>query len=300
MFLELLKKSNPRIIINKGWKIYENILENPNSKLWIIISKFIGFLVIVSVGLVFFETLWDNYETYWWKIFILDFFISTVFLTEYIYRFLRSKEKLKFILKPLNIIDLLSFLPFFIWMALNSAHSLDILKVLRIIRVLRLLELNSYSPITIWFIKAMKNYRKEYKSILFLFITILVIDSTFVYYAEHIVNPKFSSIPQALWWGTVTMTTVWYGDMYPITIIWRIVWTLIIFLWPVMLAVTSSITILVFMDVVEMHKTMMEKLCNRCKSISKREANYCHKCGSPEFFTSMVNKSTHTSLSKDY
>ncbi len=297
MFLRMLNKVNPRIIINKGRKEYENILENPHSKIWIVLSKIIAFLIVVSVWMIFFETVWDNFANYWNQLFILDFFISSVFLIEYGYRLIRAERKIQFILKPLSIIDLLSFLPFFIWLWLKSSfYTLDMLKVLRIVRVLRLLEINSYSPITIWFIKTIKNYGKEYKSIMFLFLTVLIVISTFVFYAEHNVNPTFSSIPKALWWWIVTMTTVWYWDMVPVTALWKTFGVFTIFLWPLLLAVTSSITILVFMDVVELHRAVLEKVCSRCKTVSRSEANYCYKCWTSDFMTDEVKESVEELL----
>ncbi len=305
MFLRLLRKNQHRFIINKERDKYENVLENPNSKIGRMLARFISFIVFISVLMVVLETVWDTFERYWLQIFVLDFFISTVFLLEYIYRFWRAKDKIKFVKKLLNIIDVLSFLPFFIsfWTLLFGSSikmlfSFDTLKVLRIIRILRLLEFNSHSPITIWFLQTIKEYKREYKAILFLFLSILIIDSTFVYAVEHAVNADFDSIPKAMWWGIVTMTTVWYGDMYPVTILWKVFWTIIIFLWPLLLAVTSSITILVFMDVVELHKAKIEKVCNKCKTVNREDANYCYKCGSKKFVNTIVKKKVSRILTK--
>ena len=124
------------------------------------------------------------------------------------YRFMRAREKKVFVLKGMNIIDFLSFAPFFIGLIFAPLAGLDILKILRVFRVLRLFEVSAQSPIAIGFIKTIKEYQNEYRAILGIFLSLLIIISSFVYYSEVSVNPEFSSITQSLWWGIVTMTTV--------------------------------------------------------------------------------------------
>lgn len=142
------------------------------------------------------------------EFFMIDIFVSFVFALEYIYRFMRARKKFDFSINIFNIIDLLSFAPFFIGLIFQVFAGLDILKVLRLFRILRLFEVSSHSPIVLGFMRTIKEYRHEYKAVLSIFVSMLVIISTFVYYFEHAHNPDFSSIPETLWWGIVTMTTV--------------------------------------------------------------------------------------------
>ena len=121
---------------------------------------------------------------------------------------MRSHRKLDFSINIFNIIDLLSFAPFFIGLLFQMFAGFDILKVLRLLRILRLFEVSSHSPIVLGFLHTIKEYRHEYKAIFSIFVSILIIISTFVYYCEFPENTEFSSIPQTLWWGIVTMTTV--------------------------------------------------------------------------------------------
>ena len=183
----------------------------------------------------------------------------------------------------MNIIDLLSFAPFFIGLIFSSLAGLNILKILRVFRVLRLFEVSAKSPIAIGFIKTIREYQKEYRAILGIFLSLLIIISSFVYYSETAVNPEFSSIPQSLWWGIVTMTTVGYWDMAPVTLIWRSLWVVLILLGPVLLAVISSITILVFMDVAESQKITDTKICQTCKTRNNEHANFCFNCWEQHF-----------------
>ena len=92
---------------------YENILDDPNSKVGNFFDKMILILVILFPLVMIFESLDKNYLLYKDELFIFEFFISSVFAIEYIYRFLKSRVKYNFFINPLRIIDLLSFAPFF-------------------------------------------------------------------------------------------------------------------------------------------------------------------------------------------
>lgn len=121
-------------------------------------------------------------------------------------------------IRPLNIIDFLSFAPFFFGLIFQAFAGLDILKVLRLLRMFRLLEISTHSPIALGFFRTLKEYKNEYKAIVMIFLSILTIVSSLVYFFEKPVNAEFATIPHAIWWGIVTMSTVGYGDMAPITL----------------------------------------------------------------------------------
>lgn len=264
---------------------YENILRDPQSELWNKLNNFISFCVILSVFIIVIETV-NNYNTiYKIEFFLIDVFVSLVFAGEFMYRFLRSKNKSFFIKRPMNVIDFLSFGPFFLWMIFIPFSWLDILKVLRLFRILRLLEVSAHSPIALGFARTLQWYSKEYKAIASIFFSLLIIISTLVYHFEVGNNPDFASIPHTLWWGIVTMTTVWYGDMAPITLGGKLFWVFLILLGPVLLAIISSITILVFMDVAEAHKQSLFKTCSKCRTRNQDEANYCMHCGEKHFIS---------------
>ena len=284
MFKRLFLHVDDRFSLAYDKKKYENILEDPSNNLWRNITTFVVFLVILSILILIFESIWDFWVKYKFELFVADFLISTVFLYEYLYRFLRAKKKFKFVKWYLNIVDVLSFLPFFLWLVFAPILSAEVLKVFRLARVFRILKLAKHIPVIVWFIKALRDYKSEYKWISILFIIVLTIISVLIYHVEHFANPDmFWSIPDAFWWAIVTMTTVWYWDMYPITNMGRIIWSMLIILWPVLLAVVSAVTILVFMDVVERWRIKKEKKlkkkCPRCAKMNKMTANYCIKCG---------------------
>ena len=258
---------------------YENFLDDEKSELWVIVNNFITFLVIAFVVLVSFESLWENKIIYATEIFFFDAFISTVFAIEYIYRFLRAWNKKTFIVNPIRIVDFLSFIPFFIWLVTFGQFVIT----LKLIRVLRILRLIKRIPLTSWFIKSLKNYIDEYKAVFLLFMVALFLWSFFVYYVEKDIPwTKFTSIPMSLWWGIVTMTTVWFGDIYPLTPLGRIFWSFMVFWWPLLLALSSAVTIMVFREtsnnIEYLRITKRIKKCPKCNSRNSKIANYCIIC----------------------
>lgn len=260
---------------------YENILDDPNNIFWVWLSNFITFLVILFAWVFVFESIGNNEVTYIRELFIFDAFISSVFALEYTYRLFRAHDKVKFMASPMRIIDLFSFVPFFFW--LLSAWG--VLKLLRLLRVLRVLRLLKRIPLTSWFIKSLRDYMDEYKAVMILFLIILFIGSSFVYYFEKdIIGTHFNSMPMTLWWGLVTMTTVWFWDMYPMTDMGRLLWSTLVFLWPLVMGLFSAVTIMVFMETSKNHQFNHQHHirithCHRCKSRNPREANYCMRCG---------------------
>lgn len=269
------KIKNP-FIYNKDK--YDNMLDDPKSKAWRFFDLIILWIVLIFPIILIVESIWNNAYLYVDLFFYIDALISTVFLIEYIYRYIKHKNKIDFLYSPIRIIDLLSFLPFFLWFF----AAWDLLKLFRILRVLRVLRLIKRIPLTTWFIKSLKDYSDEYRAVFTLYLIILFLGSFFVYYIEsNIPWSKFYSIPDALWWWIVTMTTVWYWDIYPISWLWKLVWSILVFLWPLMWALTWAITIMVFMETSKnelQNKRIRWKFCSRCKTKNIKEANYCIKC----------------------
>jgi len=275
----IVKKIHHVFTYNKNK--YENFLDDPKCHIWNKINAFITFLVLLFIAVVTFESLWNNRETYAVPIYIFDAFISVVFALEYFYRFFRARKKIMFVFNPIRIIDLLSFLPFFLWLFTFGTF----IVTLRLIRVLRILRLVKRIPLTSWFIHALKDYIDEYRAVFLLYFVVLFLGSFFVYFVEKDVPwTQFTSIPITLWWWLVTMTTVWFWDLIPITPLWKAFWSLIIFLWPLVIALATSVTIMVFQDANHrrkiLDKSKKAKVCPKCKTKNFKDANYCFYCWS--------------------
>lgn len=263
---------------------YESILDDPKSVTWLIINFSIFVLILISIGLMMFESMWENSREYYRILYIADWVISLIFAAEYFYRYLYARGRLKFLFNPMNIIDLVAFMPFFLEIIFVWMVNVTFLKAFRILRVFRTFKLIRHFSSVKYIMRWLNLYREEYELSATLVIIILLISSILMYHVEWWANPWFSSIPKTMRWCIVTITTVWYWDVYPITDGWKVLWWFIILIWPMIIAMISSITVLVFFEVAENNKN--EKLthkkllpCPRCKNGENlSDSYYCRIC----------------------
>jgi voltage-gated potassium channel len=163
-----------------------------------------------------------NYDQYF-----LDFevFSVIVFTIEYILRLWSCVEnddykhpisgRIRFIFSAWGLIDLLAILPFFLSFFLTD---LAFVRILRLLRMLRLFRVSKYFHALRVIQKVLKEKQEELVLSMVFIIFMLIISSSLVYYVEHEAQPyAFTSIPESMWWGVNTMTTVGYGDLHPIT-----------------------------------------------------------------------------------
>jgi len=123
--------------------------------------------------------------------------------------------RIKFMLTPLAIVDLIAILPFYLPLI---SSDLRFIRALRLLRLFRLFKMTKYSRSLRMLLRVIKNKKEDLLVTVFVVGLVLVMGSSIIYYVEHNVQPdKFPHIPAALWWGVVTLTTVGYGDVYPIT-----------------------------------------------------------------------------------
>lgn len=123
--------------------------------------------------------------------------------------------RVRFVFTPLAIIDLLAILPLFLPLL---GVDLRFMRIVRLLRFFRLAKLFRYSRALRLLGRVVLGKREELASIFIVLITLLVIAASLMYFVEHDDQPeKFSSIPQTMWWGVITLTTVGYGDYYPVT-----------------------------------------------------------------------------------
>ena len=140
---------------------------------------------------------------------------SKIIIIEYILRIYVADRKLNFIFSFFGIIDLLAILPFYLAFGVDMRS----LRAVRFLRLFRIFKLVRYNKAIIQFTKAMAMAKEQI--LLFVFTTLILIyfSAVGIYYFENQAQPEhFSSIFDSLGWAIVTLTTVGYGDVYPITI----------------------------------------------------------------------------------
>tara|TARA_Y100000994_G_scaffold76881_1_gene63515 strand:+ start:5175 stop:5876 length:702 start_codon:yes stop_codon:yes gene_type:complete len=189
----------------------KNIIENQDSKIGYLFDIVIQFFIILSIIAFSIETLPDLTPQFISYLNIIELIIIYVFTAEYLLRFYVADKKVKYIFSFYGLVDLIAILPFYVFTNID-------LRSIRIVRLLRLIKLFRFNKSMITLKAALSKIKNEL--ILFSFITfiLLYISSIGIYFFENSAQPEnFKSIFHCLWWAVCTLTTVGYGDIYPIT-----------------------------------------------------------------------------------
>ena len=145
---------------------------------------------------------------------VIEGFSIAIFTIEYILRIIAAKKKTSFIFSFYGIVDLLAILPFYI----SSGLDLRVVRVFRLLRLIRILKLFRYNHAIKRFRKAISIAKEEL--ILFGFVALIVfyLSAVGIYHFENEAQPEqFKSVIHSLWWAVTTLTTVGYGDLFPVS-----------------------------------------------------------------------------------
>ena len=178
------------------------------------LELFIQALILFSLLTFSLETLpnLSEKEKHW--LYISEIVTIGIFTIEYLTRLILSKRKLSYIFSFFGIIDLIAFLPFYIGLGID----LRSLRAVRFVRLLRLFKMARYSKALQRFHRAFVISKEEIILFFFSACIMLYLAGVGIYYCEHEAQPKvFASVFDGLWWAVATLTTVGYGDCYPVT-----------------------------------------------------------------------------------
>jgi voltage-gated potassium channel len=198
------------------------VVEETGTRSGLVFDLSIQVLIIASIVIFSLETLPNLNDRTVMVLSILESVCITVFAIEYLLRLFVAKRKLKFVFSLWGMIDLLAILPFFLF-AYGITLNLIILRAFRLLRLVRILKLGRYSKSLSRMVLAMKIAKEDLLLALAATLIMLLVASFGIYQFENPVQPeKFSSVFESLWWALATLTTVGYGDIYPITLGGRI------------------------------------------------------------------------------
>jgi voltage-gated potassium channel len=213
------KKLNKPSYRKKIFVLLENV---SGSKAAQFVHYFLMILILITVIAVILESdeeIYLKYKVFFWY---LEIFSLIIFSLEYILRVWVSAEnksykgfkgRIKYMLTPMAIIDLLAVLP--AWFGLFVSRDFMILRGLRLIRVFKL---TRYSRSMNLLMLVLKQESSNIFSAFFVLMILIIIAATGMHIVEGDTQDAFGTIPKAIWWATVTLTTVGYGDVVPITV----------------------------------------------------------------------------------
>lgn len=265
----------------------------------------IAALIILNVVAVTMETVAELRAQIRWLFFAIDAFSVAVFSVEYVLRVWSAVEierfrrpivgRLRYMVTFYALIDLLAILPFYLEYVLHRLITVDLrmLRGLRLIRLLRVLKLGRYSEPLAMLVRVARAKRDEMWVSVSVISLILLMSSALMYFLEHDDQPEaFPNIPAALWWGVATLTTVGYGDVYPITAVGKLCAAVIALLGIGLVALPSGLIVAGFVEEMEARRQaareqqideeIAEEVEQEVEAYFDEHAslpNYCPHCG---------------------
>ncbi|MDR1800497.1 MAG: ion transporter [Lachnospiraceae bacterium] len=208
------------------------------------------------------------FETISVVIFTIEY-IARVWTSDLMFPKLKPyKARLKYIFSFMALIDLFAIVPFYLPFVLPI--DLRVLRSLRIIRLLRIFKVNRYTTAFVAIGNVFKKKKTQLLSSIFIVVILMIIASVLMYSVESTAQPEaFGNALDALWWAVATVTTVGYGDVYPITILGKILSGVIALLGIGLVAVPTGI----------ISSGFVEQINKEEKKKHKEEHKFCPYCG---------------------
>ncbi|HEB72903.1 MAG TPA: hypothetical protein ENI77_09815 [Nitrospirae bacterium] len=187
---------------------------------------FIMSIVVLSCIAIVIETVEPLSVKFFNALRLFDIFSIIVFTIEYALRVWACVEspkyrhpfygRIRFMLTPMALVDLLAILPFYLAFVVAD---LRFIRALRLLRIFRIFKIARYSKALLMFGRILASKKEELVVTAVLGLILIFFSSSFMYFIEHDAQPEaFASIPDAMWWAVITLTTVGYGDIHPITV----------------------------------------------------------------------------------
>ncbi len=247
-------------------RMYEIVIEPPiNDRIGNCFSLFILLLIACNVLVCILETEASFYELSPQFFSLFDFISVIIFSAEYILRLWSCTAspsykhpifgRIRFALLPMSLVDLLAILPFYLHLLIPGID-LRFIRILRLFRIFRIFR-SGHLASSFRMIKNVVTTKKDeliMSSMIMFFL--VIISANIIYLVEHQEqNTLFTSVPQSMWWSIITITTIGYGDMYPITALGKIVGSITAFLGVCAFALPVAVIGAGFLEQVQEKKT---------------------------------------------
>ena len=194
----------------------------------------------------------------------IEWAFTILFTLEYLARLWVVRRKLSYATSFFGVVDLISLLPSYVELLIPGTHYLMALRVLRLMRMFRILKMAEYLGEASILMNALSASRRKILVFLSTVLTLVFVEGTVMYVLERDANPDFSNIPQSIYWAIVTLTTVGYGDVAPVTVLGKMMASVIMLTGFAIIAVPTGI--------------MTHEIGNQMRSQQNRKRR-CNECG---------------------
>ena len=240
-------------------------------------------LILISMVVVMLESIEDYNLKYHRTFVIAEWALTILFSIEYAVRIYISQKPKKYIFSFYGIVDFMSILPTYLSLFFLNTKYLTVIRLFRLLRVFRIFKLVSFIKGRNLILSSLKESLPKITVFLSFIITVAIIIGTTMYIIES-GNPEsgFVNIPISIYWSIVTLTTVGYGDISPITPLGQLLASVLMIIGYAVIAVPTGIVSIEMNKLNEKSKISNIKKCLNCgNKENEPTANYCIQCGEP-------------------
>jgi len=236
-------------------------------------------LIFSSIVVVMIDSVSSIHASYGRLLTMLEWIFTILFTIEYILRLISIRKPFKYVTSFLGVIDLMAIIPSYLSILFTGAQYLLVLRALRLLRVFRIFKLTHFISEMQFLGVAVKGSLRKIGIFMFIVLSIVAILGSMMYLIENQQN-GFSSIPDSIYWAIVTITTVGYGDIAPVTPLGKFVASIIMLLGYGIIAVPTGI-VTTEMAIAARKNTQNNQACPNCgKEGHDQDARFCKYCGS--------------------
>lgn len=236
-------------------------------------------VIVLSVILVMLETVEGFDAKYHFEVVLLEWVITIFFTLEYVLRIITTKKPLRYIFSFYGIIDLIAVLPMYLSLFITGTSLLTIVRAFRLLRLFKILNHPKFSGQSLHLKEALIASRNK----IVVFIYFVLISAVFIGSVMYVVEGKesgFTSIPTSIYWTIVTLTTVGYGDISPVTPLGQFLASLVMILGYGIIAVPTGIVTAELAKPKNQKSKTNKPSCASCSEyLVDLNGNFCSNCG---------------------
>ena len=235
-------------------------------------------LILASILIVMLDSVEKWHRAYGDFFLTMEWIFTVTFTIEYVLRLISIKKPIKYVVSFLGMIDLLAIIPSYLSIFFVGAQSLLVLRALRLLRVFRIFKLTHFLTEMQFLGVAIRGSLRKISIFMLVVLMLVIILGSIMYLVEK-GEHGFSSIPDSIYWAIVTITTVGYGDISPVTAAGKFVASIIMLMGYGIIAVPTGI-VTTEMALAVRNRDQKNEVCPKCgKEGHDRDALFCKRCG---------------------
>jgi voltage-gated potassium channel len=267
----------PSVLNQTQRKLHEIIFES-NTVGGKIFDIALLFCILLSIVVVMLDSVPSYHLRFGSLFYIMEWSFTILFTTEFFLRLIAVRRPLRYVFSFLGLIDLLAIIPMYLSILFTGAQSLLVLRALRLLRIFRIFKLTHFLTEMSFLGSAIRSSAKKISIFMLVVLALVIILGSVMYLVEKKEN-GFESIPDSIYWAIVTITTVGYGDISPVSPGGKFIASIIMLLGYGIIAVPTGIITTEMVALARLKKHGIET-CPGCgKEGHDADAKFCKNCG---------------------